>query len=174
MTHRLAIKEEMINTFKAFSVFATKYLLWLVVYITPIHSFLITIYILLFFDLVTGIAKAIKKNDKITSKRMRDSVVKLIFYSIAVFISYQVDRTLISDNGLILTKLTGGYIMLIEFQSNIENISSLTGVDIWMAVKDKIVHYFTNKLPTQEGIDARKIEDDKKPKREFNPMDFPE
>lgn len=129
---------------QSFSAFASKYVLWLFIYITPIHSFLITIYILLFFDLITGIAKAMKTNDRITSKRMRDSVVKFIFYSIAVFISFQVDKTLLSDSSLILTKLVGGYIMLIEFQSNIENISSLTGVDIWMAVKEKVINYFTN------------------------------
>lgn len=129
---------------QSFSDFASKYVLWLFIYITPIHSFLITIYILLFFDLITGIAKAMKTNDRITSKRMRESVVKFIFYSIAVFISFQVDKTLLSDSSLILTKLVGGYIMLIEFQSNIENISSLTGVDIWMAVKEKVINYFTN------------------------------
>ena len=128
---------------QSFSAFAGKYVLWLFIYITPIHSFLITIYILLFFDLITGIAKAVKTNDRITSKRMRDSVVKFIFYSIAVFISFQVDKTLLSDSSLILTKLVGGYIMLIEFQSNIENISALTGVDIWMAVKEKVIAYFT-------------------------------
>ena len=129
---------------QSFSAFASKYTLWLFVYISPIHAFLVTIYILLFFDLITGIAKAVKTNDRITSKRMRDSVVKFIFYSIAVFISFQVDKTLLSDSSLILTRLVGGYIMLIEFQSNIENISSLTGVDIWMAVKEKVINYFTN------------------------------
>lgn len=135
---------------QSFSAFASKYVLWLFIYITPIHSFLITIYILLFFDLITGIAKAMKTNDRITSKKMRDSVVKFIFYSIAVFISFQVDKTLLSDSSLILTKLVGGYIMLIEFQSNIENISALTGVDIWMAVKEKVINYFTNDTKKKE------------------------
>ena len=129
---------------QSFFTFASKYFLWLFIYITPIHSFLVTIYILLFFDLITGVALAIKLNNRITSKRMRDSVVKFIFYSIAVFISFQVDKTLLYESSLILTKLVGGYIMLIEFQSNIENISSLTGVDIWMAVKEKVINYFTN------------------------------
>lgn len=135
----------MTTTLREFMLFATKYMLWLIIYISPIHPFLITIFILLFFDLITGISKAIKNSERITSKRMRDSVIKMVFYSIAVFISFQVDKTLLSDSALILTKIIGGYIMLIEFQSNIENISDITGVNIWMALKDKIVDYFTIK-----------------------------
>jgi hypothetical protein len=114
-------------------------------YTLPIHSFLVTIYILLFFDLVTGLTKAVKSGVPITSKRLRDSVLKFIFYSIATYISFQVDITILFD-ALILTKLVGGYIMLIEFQSNIENISEITGVNLWMLIKDKVLEIFNTKL----------------------------
>jgi len=140
------------NTLKSFLEFVSKYALWLLLYITPIHPFFVTISILLFFDLVTGITKAVKNSERITSRRMRDTIIKLVFYSIAVFISFQVDKTLISDSSLVLTKIVGGYIMLIEFQSNIENISEITGVNIWMAVKDKIVSYFNSKTKDNEKL----------------------
>jgi hypothetical protein len=126
--------------------FGSKYLIWFLLFITPIHPFLITIYILLFFDLITGISKAIKIKEPITSKRMRDSVLKFLFYSVAVYIGYQVDITLISKSALVLSKLVGGYIMLIEFQSNIENISVITGVDLWVMMKDKVMNYFNDKI----------------------------
>lgn len=130
---------------KQFLVFASKYGIWLIAYISPIHSFIVTIFILLTSDFVTGVTKAIRRNERITSKRMRDTVIKMVFYSIAVFISFQVDTTLLSDSTLVLTRIIGGFIMLIEFQSNIENISEITGVNIWVALKERILEYFTVK-----------------------------
>ena len=134
---------------KELVIFTGKYMAWFVIYILPIHPFLITIYILIFFDLFTGIYKAITKKEKITSKRMRESVVKFVFYSIAVFISFQVDVTILSDSLLLLTKVVGGYIMYVEFASNIENISEITDKDIWKSVKDKVAAILTNKTDTK-------------------------
>lgn len=135
---------------KTLEQYGAKILIFCFAYTLPIHNFLLTIYILLAFDLITGITKAYKTNVTITSKRLRDSVLKFIFYSIATFISYQVDITILFDS-LILTKLVGGYIMLIEFQSNIENISEITGVNLWMLIKDKVIEIFNTKLKTNEN-----------------------
>jgi hypothetical protein len=129
--------------------YAAKLLVFCFAYTLPIHDFLLTIYILLFADLFTGISKAIKTSVPITSRRLRDSVLKFIFYSVATFISYQVDKTIFSDSSLILTKLVGGYIMLIEFQSNIENISEITGVNLWLMIRDKLMEVFNNKIKTE-------------------------
>ncbi|MES2265599.1 MAG: phage holin family protein [Bacteroidota bacterium] len=136
----------LINFFNGLISFAVKYFLIFLVFLTPIHPLLYTIYILLMFDLVTGITKAVKSKEPITSKRMRDSILKFIFYSIAVYIGYQVDITLFSKIALYLSKLVGGYIILIEFQSNIENISTITGVNLWMMIKDKVMGFFDTKL----------------------------
>lgn len=129
--------------------YAAKILVFCFAYTLPIHDFLLTIYILLFADLFTGISKAVKNGTPITSRRLRDSVLKFIFYSVATFISYQVDKTIFSDSSLILTKLVGGYIMLIEFQSNIENISEITGVNLWLMIRDKLMEIFNNKVKTE-------------------------
>ena len=126
--------------------FASKYFIYFLVFLTPIHPLLYTIYILLMFDLITGITKALRIKDPITSKRLRDSVIKFVFYSIAVYIAFQVDITLFSAAALYLSKLVGGYIILIEFQSNIENISTITGIDLWMMIKDKVMVFFDSKL----------------------------
>jgi hypothetical protein len=133
--------------------FATKYSILFLVFLTPIHPLLYTIYILLIFDLITGVAKAVRSKEPITSKRMRDTIIKFVFYSIAVFIAFQVDITLFSAVALYLSKLVGGYIILIEFQSNIENISTITGVDLWMMIKDKVVAFFDTKL--KDATDAK-------------------
>lgn len=126
--------------------FAIKYFMIFLVFLTPIHPQLYTIYILVAFDLITGITKAYRNKEPITSKRMRDTVIKFIFYSVAVYIGFQVDITLFSKAALYLSKLVGGYIILIEFQSNIENISTITGVNLWMMIKDKVMGFFDSKL----------------------------
>jgi len=37
-----------------------------------------------------------------------------------------------------VAKLTAGYIAVVEFKSNMENIASITGVDIWKHLMTKI------------------------------------
>ncbi|RKR82666.1 holin family protein [Mucilaginibacter gracilis] len=131
--------------------FAGKYAMLFLVFLTPVHPLLYTIYILLVCDLITGITKAVKIKEAVTSKRMRDSVIKFVFYSIAVFIAFQVDITLFSATALYLARLVGGYIILIEFQSNIENISTITGIDLWVMIKDKVMSFFDSKLKESKG-----------------------
>lgn len=140
------VMDYILSMLKQLGAFGGKYLLFFIVYITPIHNFLITILILLFFDLVTGITKSVIKKEVITSKRMRDSIIKLIYYTIAVFIAYQIDVTHISKDALFLSRLVSGYITLIEFTSNLENISAITGVNIWVAIKKKVLAIFENKI----------------------------
>jgi hypothetical protein len=130
--------------------FAAKYFIVFIAFLAPIHPMLYTIYILLVFDLISGITKAIKTKDPVTSKRMRDTIIKFVFYSIAVYIAFQVDITLFSAAALYLSKLVGGYIILIEFQSNIENISVITGVNLWMMIKDNVMAFFQTKLKEAE------------------------
>jgi hypothetical protein len=40
-----------------------------------------------------------------------------------------------------IANITSGYIAFVEFKSNIENISSITGLDIWKALIDKIQNF---------------------------------
>ena len=145
--------QNLYNFFNGLFSFAGKYLIYFLVFLTPIHPLLYTIYILLAFDLITGITKAVKSKEPITSKRMRDTIIKMVFYSIAVYIGYQVDITLFSKSALYLSKLVGGYVILIEFQSNIENISVITGVNLWMMIKDKVMSFFDTKL--KEAKDSK-------------------
>jgi hypothetical protein len=63
-----------------------------------------------------------------------------------LLIAFQVDITLFSKAALYLPKLVGGYIILIEFQSNIENISTITGIDLWLMIKDRVTDFFNTKL----------------------------
>ncbi|RAJ25008.1 phage holin family protein [Pedobacter cryoconitis] len=119
---------------------------FILIYITPIHSILITVYLLLSFDLVSGITKALKVGEKITAAKLKLSIIKFMYYSLGIIAAFQIDTAMISPDSLLLTRIIAGYITMVEFKSLIENISVITGRDIWMAVKDKIIDIFNLKV----------------------------
>lgn len=123
-----------------------KALAFIIIYITPIHSILITVYLLLAFDLFSGIGKSIKLKEKITAAKLRLSIIKFVYYSVGIIAAYQIDKVMIAPDSLLLTKIISGYITLTEFKSLMENISILTGRDIWIAVKDQIIAIFKSKI----------------------------
>jgi hypothetical protein len=100
------------------------------------------------FDLFSGIGKAIKLKEKITAAKLRLSIIKFVYYSVGIIAAYQIDKLMIDS--LLLTKIISGYITLTEFKSLMENISILTGRDIWIAVKDQIVAIFKSKITKNE------------------------
>lgn len=134
------------NFFKSAYDLGFKSLAWLFVYLTPLHVNLVTIYLLLFCDLVSGLTKAHKKGEPITANKLSMTVTKFIFYSIAIVIAFQVDIALFSSTALVLTHIVGYYITLIEFKSNIENISEITNTDLWSLIKDKVNELFNSKI----------------------------
>ncbi|MGF7075350.1 phage holin family protein [Mucilaginibacter sp. 3215] len=145
----------MIKFFDGLLAFGNKYLLWFLVFITPVHPFLYLIYTLLAFDFFTGIAKCKKLNEPLTSKRMRDTTIKFACYSVAVLASFFIEITFFPGTSLYLTKLIGGYITLTEFKSLLENVSVLTGIDLWTIVQAKVSDYFNTKLKPENKKDDK-------------------
>lgn len=97
-------------------------------------------------DLFSGISKSFKVGDKITASKLKLSVIKFVYYSVAIIAAYQIDKVMIAPDSLLLTRIIAGYISMVEFKSLIENISVITGRDIWMAVKDQIIDLFKTKI----------------------------
>ena len=82
--------------------------------------------VLTLLDLITGLLAA---KDKITSQKLSRTVAKVMWFQLAILISRLFELVFIP--GVPVAKLTAGYIGLTEFKSNMENIASATGVDIW-------------------------------------------
>ena len=139
-----------VETLKQFCLYLLKIFAFLLIYITPIHQILITVYLLLSFDLVSGITKAIKLKQKITAAKLKLSVIKFVYCSLAIIAAFQIDTTMIHPDSLLLTRIIAGYITWVEFQSLIENVSIITGRNIRMDVKDRFVDIFNLKV-TKKG-----------------------
>ena len=122
-------------------------LFWIVLafagsFFEPITSFLGITLLLVFADLFTGIWAAKKRKEKIDSKGMRKSTSKIIAYFLAIVLSRSMelvffDGTWVEEH-IPITYMVSGFISAVEFQSNIENIGEITGIDIWSQLKKKL------------------------------------
>jgi len=113
----------------------TKYwLLALVTIFLPIKELMITIGFLVGADMVVGIWKAIKLGIKIRSRRMSDSITKMLLYQLAIVSGFLIE-TYIIDQLIPITKLIATVIAVIEFKSIVESIESVTGKDLWGKIK---------------------------------------
>ena len=109
---------------------------YLVFFFTPITAAIVGLGVLIFADVITGCRAAKLRGEEIRSNRLARTVSKIIFYSIAIILSRVMEVSFME--WIPVAKLTAGYIAVVEFKSNMENIASITGVDIWKHLMTKI------------------------------------
>ena len=100
----------------------------------PIKELMLTIGFLVAADMVVGIWKALKLKQRIRSRRMSDTITKLLLYQIAIMSGFLIESFIISEL-IPITKLVATVIAVIEFKSIIESIESVTGKDLWSKLK---------------------------------------
>lgn len=108
----------------------------MVFFFSPILAILFTTGALVLTDLFTGVFAAKKRGETIDSKKMSMSISKIIFYFVAIILSRLME--IVFFPFIPIANITAGYIGLVEFKSNFENIATITGVDIWKALRNKI------------------------------------
>jgi hypothetical protein len=100
----------------------------------PIQGLMFTIGFLVGTDMIVGIWKALKLKEKIRSRRMSDTITKLLLYQIAIMSGYLIEKYVIVSI-IPVAKLIGTVIAIIEFKSILESIESVTGQDLWTKIK---------------------------------------
>jgi len=100
----------------------------------PIKELMLTIGFLVGADMIVGIWKALKLKQRIRSRRMSDTITKLLLYQIAIMSGFLIESFIISEL-IPITKLVATVIAVIEFKSIIESIESVTGKDLWSRIK---------------------------------------
>lgn len=116
---------------------------YVIFFFAPITWDIVAIGVLVFADVFTGIRAAKKRGEKIHSRTMSRTVGKMLYYTIAIVLSRVMEVAFI--DWLPIAQLTGGYIAVVEFKSNLENISESTGIDIWNHLKERIEDSFGRK-----------------------------
>lgn len=117
-----------------------KVLVYLSFVFTPVAMSLIWMGLFVGIDFVTGIWKAYKHKEIISSKKMGNTITKIVMYFLAIITSRVMDVELLHATFLPFTiaQLSIGFFSLTEFKSIMENISSVLGVDVWTYIKNKI------------------------------------
>ena len=108
----------------------------------PISGILIMILVLITVDTITGIWKAKKLGDKVTSRKLSAIISKLALYEITVIMFFLIDKFILNDIILtffsvpfMLTKVTALVLASIEVMSINENYKVVKGIDLWQSMK---------------------------------------
>jgi len=96
----------------------------------PIQALLLTVGALIVADTITGIIAAYRRGEEIRSSGLSRAVVKLFVYQMTIMTGFLMETYLLQDLGLPIVKLLGGVIGIVEFKSLIENVESITKIDL--------------------------------------------
>lgn len=117
--------------------FATSLVISAVAVLAPIHSIIIVTGILIVLDFITGIWAAYKREEKIKSARMRDSVTKMVIFQVAVISGFLMEKYLL-DNSIPVSKIVAGVIAATEGLSLFENLNTISGKNVFSVLIEKL------------------------------------
>jgi hypothetical protein len=110
----------------------------------PISGILLMIGVLISIDTMTGIWKANKLKEKITSRKLSSIISKLALYEVTVIMFFLIDQFILNDIILtffsvpfMLTKVVALVLASIEVMSINENykVISAKNLDLWQSMK---------------------------------------
>ncbi len=108
----------------------------------PISGILLMIGVLIVIDTITGIWKAKKIGEKITSRKLSAIISKLALYEVTVIMFFLIDRFILNDIILtffsvpfMLTKIVALVLSSIEVMSINENYKAVKSIDLWQSMK---------------------------------------
>ena len=112
--------------------------------LAPAKAVLITVMALSLVDLILGITASLKRGERINSRGIRKSVLKITLYEVMVICAYIVGKELVGPTLPIMNMATT-LIGLTELKSIIENLSLIQGgKDSIFALAVKKIDDFTS------------------------------
>ena len=109
----------------------------------PIVGIIILIAASVILDTITGIWKAKKLKQPITSRRLSAIISKILLYEATVMLFYAIDKFLLNDIvlsffsiELLTTKVLALVLVSIEVISINENYKAVKGIDLWASLKN--------------------------------------
>lgn len=121
------------------------YLSMVSAFFMPITGLMFLIGFAIFVDTITGVWKARKLKQPITSRRLSSVISKMLLYEITVILFYLIDYFILNDIiltffsvPLMLTKMLSLVLVSIEVVSINENYKAVKGLDLWVSAKNLI------------------------------------
>lgn len=109
----------------------------LIAVFAPVKTVLVVSLVLVIADFITGVVAAYKRGDKITSARMKESIIKSLVYETAIIFAYLAEHFLIGDL-MPVTKIIAALIGLTECASILENLDSISGQPLFKKIIDRL------------------------------------
>ncbi len=126
-----------------FKLYSTKLMAIILSFFLPIVGILILIAASVILDTITGIWKAKKLKQPITSRRLSAIISKILLYEATVMLFYAMDKFLLNDIvlsffsiELLTTKVLALVLVSIEVISINENYRAIYQKDLWDALKN--------------------------------------
>ena len=123
--------------------YSTKLMAIILSFFLPIVGILILIAASVILDTITGIWKAKKLKQPITSRRLSAIISKILLYEATVMLFYAMDYFLLNDIvisffsiELLTTKILALTMVSIEVISINENYKQVKGIDLWASLKN--------------------------------------
>jgi hypothetical protein len=113
--------------------------------LAPIHPVLISVGVLVFADLVTGIWAALKDQDRVSSAKLRNTFSKLLIYNIGVITAFILEVHLL-DGAVPAVKIVAGLIGTVEGLSVFENLNKISGNNLFKVL---LARLGSSNLPPQ-------------------------
>jgi hypothetical protein len=101
--------------------------------LAPIQAVMITVGTLIMFDLITGVAAALKRGEKVSSAALRRTISKMFIYNICVVSGFIFEKYLMGDF-IPVTKIIASTIGAVDLKSIVENADVLNGSPIFVSL----------------------------------------
>jgi phage-related holin len=119
-------------------------------YLMPVHSMVFVMISMVLADFVTGIWKSLKSGERISSKRMAETIEKMALYIIGIVASFVLEK-LIDIEGLRIVWVFVTIIVTREYLSVLENIETITKTKILEIVSRYLQKAFTSFIKNRKN-----------------------
>jgi phage-related holin len=140
-----------------FTIKGNRLFIFLTAFLAPIKAFMFAVGALVVIDFIFGILAARKKGEKIESKKMSRTLVKMFVYQLLIISSHICEKYLVDF--IPFTQITLGFLAIVEFYSIGESFSSITGMNFISYIKNIIVEKLKNKSSDSINIELPKKDD---------------
>lgn len=107
-----------------------------VTHLLPLKQFVAVTFVMVLFDLITGIQAAKKRGEKINSSGLRRTAVKFAMYCLAIVGGHSVAAVYFPTFPMVYA--ISCYICVAEFWSVLENVGTVTGIDVLSSVREQL------------------------------------
>jgi len=126
LTPWIDIIKELLSTLVAF----------VFLFLAPIKEYVYLVFGLIILDFITGGYASYRDGEHFTAKKMRRTIEKFFFYSLAIIAAYILQK--IIAEGVECPRIVALFIGATELKSIYENISRITGTSIFRSIWDSI------------------------------------